>query len=62
MKSGQLVECSLRKFFLRNRTENCTEKLVPHLNLFSENSVRDKITNGQNLNVDVLIILDSDLK
>ena len=34
MKFGQLVECSLRKFFLKNHTENFTGKLAPRLTLF----------------------------
>ena len=31
MKFGQLLECNMRKFFLKSHTQNVVEKLVPDL-------------------------------
>ena len=37
IKFGQLIECNMKTFFLKNYTQNLVEKLVPHTFLENEN-------------------------
>ena len=37
MKFGQLIECNMRNIFLKNHTQNVTEKLFPEPFLNNQN-------------------------